>query len=274
MRKRHLPAVVLGWLAGTTLASAQDAAARPEFPCQVFSAQRVELASPVPGVLAELKVERGDRVTAGQVVAQLRTETEQAQLALAEVRAGADAQLRLRRARLSLADRTLRRNQGLQEARMISPQDLDQIRTDREVAALEVATAAENVAIAKAELEQARAALAIRTLRSPISGIITERDLQVGEQVRDKPVMVIENVDSLHVEVALPASLFGQVRKGARGRLSFPGTGLASLVAPITLIDSVVDPRSDMFGVRFDLDNRQLRIPAGLKCRAEMELAP
>ncbi|MCQ4159245.1 efflux RND transporter periplasmic adaptor subunit [Roseomonas sp. GC11] len=288
MRKRLFSAVfsaraflspALGLLAAlpapflaTTPAMAQEQ--RPDFPCQVFAAQRVELASPVPGVLAEVKVERGDRVTAGQVVAQLRTEMEQAQLALAQARASADAQLRLRRARLALADRTLSRNQGLNEQRLISQQELDQIRTERDVAAMEVATATENITIARAELEQVRAALAIRTLRSPISGIVTERGLQAGEQVRDKPVMVIENVDSLHVEVALPAALFGRLRMGARGRLSFPGTGLASLITPVSLIDSVVDARSDMFGVRFVLDNRQLRIPAGLKCRAELELTP
>ena len=267
---RSITVLTLAVLAQAGAAAAQDAA-RTEFPCQVFSAQRVELASPVIGVLATVLVDRGTRVAAGQPVAQLRAEVEQAQLNLAQARANADAQLRTRRSRLALAERTLARNRGLVNDRLISNQDLDQVQTDREIAAGEAATAAENLAIARAELEAARVALEIRTLRSPIDGIVTERSLHPGEQVRDRPVMVIENVDRLHVEVSLPASLIGRVRAGARGRLTFPGMGLDPLITPVSLIDSVVDPRSDMFGVRFVVDNRERGIPSGLKCRAELE---
>lgn len=242
-----------------------------EWPCQVTSSRRIELASPVIGVLSEVLVERGDRVRRGQIVAQLQSEVEAAQVALATVRASADAQLKLRRARLALAERTVTRNRPLAGDRFVSEQEMDQLRTERDVAALEAATAAEALAVARAELEQARAALAIRAIRSPIDGVVTDRTLSGGEQVRDKPILVIETLDRLHAEVSLPAAMRAEVHVGSRARISFPVPNLPPVSAEVALVDPVVEARSDMFGIRFVLDNAAGQIPAGIKCRVLLE---
>jgi RND family efflux transporter MFP subunit len=240
------------------------------FPCQVFPSERSEIASPVIGVLAEVLVDRGTRVSRGQPVARLHAEVEETQVMLAQARAEADALLRSRRAKLGLADRTLGRNRDLVQQRVISAADLDQMRTDREVAALDVNAAAEALAIARHELEQARAALAIRTIRSPIDGVVTVRSLWPGEQVRDKPIMTIERIDRLHVELSLPETLYGRVRQGDRATLRFEVPGIAPVQAQVALVDPVVDAGSHTFGLRFVLDNSRLGLPAGIKCQADL----
>jgi RND family efflux transporter MFP subunit len=263
------------WLLPAMLMAAPALAQNhPDFPCQVLPMRRIELSSPVVGVIAEIMVDRGDRVRAGDLVVRMQSEMEQAQVALSQARASADAQLRLRRARQALAERTLQRNRGLAGERLISAQDLDQVQTEREVAALEAASAAEQLVIARAELAQARAALAIREIRSPMDGIVTERLLQPGEQARDRAVLVIENVERLHVEISIPSAFLGRVRPGTPARLAFPGTRVASVSGAVTLVDPGVDPRSDMFGIRIVLPNADGRIPSGLKCQVNLELAP
>jgi RND family efflux transporter MFP subunit len=268
--------LLLGLLLPALPAAAQRAlppapSASPEWPCQITSSRKIELASPVIGVLAEVLVERGDRVRRGQIVAQLQSEVEAAQVLLAQARAAADAQLKLRRARQALADRTLTRNRPLAGERFVSEQEIDQLRTERDVAALEAASAAESLVVARAELEAARAQLAIRSIRSPIDGVVTDRTLSGGEQVRDKPILIIEHVDRLHAEVSLPAALRAEVHVGSRARISFAIPGLAPVAAEVALVDPVVDARSDMFGIRFILDNSAGRIPAGVKCRVLLE---
>lgn len=253
---------------------AGPARAQPAYPCQVFPSAKAEIASPVPGVLAELMVDRGAHVLKGQPIARLHAELEEAQVALAQARANGDAQLRAKRARLEQADRTLARNSDLLEKKFISANELDQMRTDREVARQEVSQASEALGVTRMELEQARVALSLRTIRSPIDGVVTERALSAGEQVRDKPIMVIQQVGVLHAEVALPASLIREVSLGTAVHISFPVAGIDPVTVVASVVDPVIDPSSDTFTVRFVIDNKAGLIPGGIKCRADIGTAP
>ncbi len=245
----------------------------PDAPCQVTASEHSELASLVPGVLAEVLVDRGAKVTKGQVLARLHSEIEQAQVNAATARASADAALRQRRAKLAMADRTLVRNRDLLAKKAISEQDLDQLRTDREIAQLDVTAAQEQLNQARTELETARAALAVRELRSPIDGVVTDRGLQPGERAGDKPVLTVQKVDRLYAEAVLPTGLRATLHPGSRVRLLFDLPGLEPRIAAITLVDPVIDPKTDMFSVRITLDNADLALPAGIKCRIDPEPA-
>ncbi len=262
-------------LAGLCLVGASArAAVLPDAPCQVTASERGELAALVPGVIAEMLVDRGARVAKGQVLARLHAEVELAQLGMARIRATADAALRQRRAKLAMMDRTVARNRDLLAKHVISEQDLDQLTTDRDIAAQDVAVAQEASAQARAELETAQAALAVREIRSPIDGVVTERGLQPGERAGEKPVLVVQKLDRLYAEAVLPAALRAGLRVGSPVRLTFDLPGLAPRSAPIDLIDPVIDPKTDMFAVRMNIANADLALPAGIKCRIDVEVAP
>lgn len=262
---------VLGPMA---LALPARAAVLPDAPCQVNASERSEVAALVPGVLSEVLVDRGAHVTKGQVLARLHSEVEQAQLRSALLRAADQAALRQRQAKLSMAERTLARNRDLLAKHAISDQDLDQLRTDAEMARMDVLAAQEAIAQARSDVETARAAVAVRELRSPIDGVVTERDGQPGERAGDKPVVVVQNLDRLRVEAVLPAALHGRVHAGALARLFFDLPDIAPRDVPIDLVDPVIDPRTDTFAIRLMLDNHDLAIPAGIKCRIDPTGAP
>jgi RND family efflux transporter MFP subunit len=251
-----------------------EAAELPDAPCQIDASQRSEVAALVPGVLAEVLVDRGAVITKGQVLARIHSEVEQAELHSATLRASSEAGLRQRRSKLAMAERTLARNRDLLAKHVISDQEFDQLRTDAEMAQMDVLAAQEAITQARADVETARAAVAVRDLRSPIDGVVTERNSEAGERAAEKPVLVIQRLDRLRVEAVLPAALHSTLRAGMVARLFFDQPNLAPRDVPIDLVDAVIDPKTDAFTVRLYLDNKDLKIPAGIKCRIDPTVVP
>jgi RND family efflux transporter MFP subunit len=254
-------------LAAMILAPAPGLSAEPQsFVCQVFASERVELATPVEGVLDSVLVDRGAIVHKGQVVATLNSAIQRVQLDLAKARADSDAQLRAKTEKHDFEARKLARNSDLVRKNLVSGNEIDQMKTDTAVAAMDVATVQESLAIAKLEFERAKTDLDIRSIRSPIDGVVTERRLVAGELARDKAVMVIAKTDPLHAEVSLPVSYFGTIVPGTKAEITFSVPGQPSRQVEAGLVDRFIDAASDTFGVRFILPNPDNAIPAGTKC--------
>lgn len=243
-----------------------QAAQSETFLCQVFASMRVELASPTTGVLESIAVERGDRVRVGQEIARLRSEIEEAELALAELKSRATANVDAKTASLAFSERRLARNADLVQRRMVAENDVDQMRTERDLARLELEAARQELLVAAADLNRVRAALALRQVRSPIDGIVTARNSAPGELVGNQPVAVIERTDPLYAEAALPVRLFGELSAGMSVHLQFETQAASPLDATLTLVDTFVEPTSDTFVVRATIPNKDNRIPAGIKC--------
>jgi RND family efflux transporter MFP subunit len=220
-------------------------------------------------VIEKILVERGDKVQPNQPVALLRSDLEQVALELAEARAGDMSSLQARRAKLAFAARKLDRNADLARSNVVSANDLDSMRTDRDVAAQEVAEALQAQKEAQIELRKARVELDLRTIRSPVAGVVTERKLAPGDLLRDQPIAVIQRIDPLFVEVSLPVELMGKVVPGGGARIVFDLPGAAPADGRIALADAVIDAASDTFAVRIILPNPAGQIPAGGKCHVE-----
>ncbi len=234
--------------------------------CQVVASERVEVASPVAGIIQSVEVDRGDRVTKGQVLVTLRADMEKADVALAESKANTSAVLRSKETTLAFAERKLERNADLRRRNLISENDLDQLTTERDNAKLDLESAREQQKISALELAKARVLLDIRTIRSPTDGLVTERNLPPGNLVAEKPVVVINKTDPLYIEVALPANLYGRVKIGDAYRVSFSVPGVGPRDVKVSLVDTVIDSASNTFGVRLVLDNPDSVVPAGAKC--------
>jgi RND family efflux transporter MFP subunit len=271
MPRNHRPILFLAGLLAGAPARAELLA---DAPCQITASERSEVSALVPGVLAEVLVERGAHVSKGQLLARLHSEVEQAQFGVARLHAAGDAALRQRRARLAMAERTLARNRDLVTQHVISEQDLDQLRTERDLAQFDVAGAEEALAQAKAEMEAARAAVEVRELRSPIDGVVTERNAEPGERAGERPVLVIQRLDRLYAEAVLPAALHPGLRPGAKARVEFAMNGAPPRIGAVSMVDPVIDPKTDMFTIRVALDNTSSVLPTGIKCRIDPMAVP
>lgn len=240
-----------------------------DFDCLVEARATVEIRSPVEGLIEQVHVVRGDSVRRGQVLVTLESGPERAALALAREKAAMRGPLKASESRLDFAARKEARAAELFKQNFVHASALDEARTQRELAESELRETQENLRLAELEVERAEEQLKLRTLRSPFDGVVVDKYLSSGEFATSnvkQPVLKLAEVDPLHVEVVLPASLFGKVRKGSRGRVSPEAPG-GQYGAVVTVVDRTIDAASGTFGVRLELPNPDQRIPAGAKCK-------
>lgn len=228
-----------------------------------------DVGSPVIGVVESTPVERGQRVQAGQVLATLRADVERQTLSVAQTKAEAMGELRAAEANAELARQKFARARDLANQDFISSQALEQARAEAAVAENRLAQAREQRDVYAREHALAQAQLGLRTIRSPIAGVVVERYLSVGERVEEKPIYRVAMVHPLRVEVVLPAHAYGAVREGMKASVApdFPGANPRE--ARITLVDRVIDGASNTFRVRLELPNADHALPAGLRCTAD-----
>ncbi len=242
------------------------------FDCIITPSQTVELGSPVPGQLHEVLVDRSDPVSAGQIVASLDSRLEEANLAIASFKAKTDSELRLRQAVYDIDRRTVNRLTALAASQVASAQESDRAKRDARVSAWRMRQAKDDLRLYDLELARAEAMLDRRKIRSPIDGIVVARLHNSGEYIEDQPLLRIVKLDLLYVEAILPMRLFGQVRPGMLASV-IPEFDSGSVYhATVALIDPMGDAGSGTFGVRLTLPNQELAIPAGLKCRMQLDL--
>lgn len=238
--------------------------------CLIEPFRVADVGSPVIGVLESVLVERGDVVSKGQTLATLRSQVERAAVGVALNRAQALGDYNAAVNNAELARQKFGRAKFLADQQFISAQALEQARTESEIANNRLEQARELRGVLAGEHAVAQAQLALRTVRSPTSGIVVDRYLSVGERVEDKPVFRVAVVDPLRVEVVLPASLFGTLRVGMLVSVTpeFPNAKARS--ARVVLADKLIDGASNTFRVRLELPNPGSSIPAGLRCKVDL----
>jgi RND family efflux transporter MFP subunit len=225
-------------LAAATAASAEA----PGHECLLTPHLVVAVGSPVAGVLETVEIERGDRVRAGQVIARLSSGLERAAVDLARTRA-------------EFEQRRVARNSDLGEDELISEHDRDEMATQSVIAGLELAEATQ--------------ALEMRTILSPLDGVVVERSGAPGELIQETPVATLAQIDPLNVEVVLPVALFGSIAVGDVAQVAPAAPVGGAYSAKVVIVDRVIDAASGTFGVRLELPNPGARLPAGLQCRVQ-----
>ncbi len=260
--------VFRGVVAGLLAALATEVGATGDaiFDCVIQPTELVELSSSVSGIIDAINVDRSDPVEKDQVVAKLRSDVEQTQVDLSKQRASFEGEIEAKRASLSFARRKQERTQKLFNKKAIPFHVLDEAKTDAVLAATELRSAQQNKRMAELELERAEATLALRTVRSPVSGVVVERLKSPGEFVEDKPILRIAQIDPLRVEVIVPVGKFGTITTGMRAEVTPELARKHKYIAEVTIVDKVVDAASGTFGVRLELPNPGNYIPGGLRC--------
>lgn len=263
------------WLAGCLIAGlsllAAPAHAAPTKPagCLIEPEQVADVGSPVTGVIAELNAALGDTVEAGQTLVRLRADVERANAHVAGLRTQVDAEVRAAQANWDLARQKVHRTEQLVGQSFVSAQALDQAQAEAEVAAQKFKLAQSQQKIYAREEVVAQAQLGLRTLRSPIKGVIVERYSNLGERVEDRPVMRVAAIDPLRVSLMVPIAQYGQVAVGNTLLIRPELPGINPVRATVTYVDKVVDAASNTFRVRMSLPNPGNRLPGGLRCKAD-----
>ncbi|MDN4988482.1 efflux RND transporter periplasmic adaptor subunit [Bradyrhizobium sp. WYCCWR 13022] len=260
--------MVVFFSAGAGHVDAQERRPEGQFDCLIQPKMVLKLGTSVPGLLNEVLVDRGDVIKKGDVVARLESGVEQAAVLLAKARAENDATVRSSIAKLEFQRRKDERSKLLRKNDAVSVAVADEAETSARVAEQDVEEAKVNFALAGLELARANEVLKLRTIRSPIDGVVVERKLGPGEYAFDQAhLLTISQIDPLLVEVFVPLSQFGKIHVGASAEVLPEAPVGGRYTARVTVVDQVFDAASGTIGVRLELPNPNYALPAGLKCR-------
>jgi RND family efflux transporter MFP subunit len=235
--------------------------------CIILPFVSTELGSSATGILEELLVDRGDRVTKGMVVARLRSDLEQASLDLATARAESTVIIELGRERVSLLKKEVARVSELHGKQISSTAQFDKSLSELQQAVLQLRQAETEQQFAVLEMRRAAALLAQRTIVSPVDGYVMKRIMASGENVFEQAkIMKIAQIDPLLVEVHLPIAAFPLIKEGMSAEVRPSQPVGAVHIATVSVIDKVLDAASDTFGVRLMVPNPKHEMPAGVNC--------
>jgi RND family efflux transporter MFP subunit len=219
-------------------ASIKDIAPVTRVPGTVVSRNDARLSAEVPGRLVQV-ADVGTVVKAGESVA--RIEDTSLRLLNAELM----AQVTRAKARLRFLESEEKRFSQLAESNLAAMTQLDQTRSDRDVAR-------GDLEIAKARLDQNEDQLTRTRIAAPYDGIVVERLMTPGERVEEGG-KVVRLVDQQHLEVIARAPLeyFSFIQVGQSLELSLSAVKAVGIVRTVV---AVGDEHTHQFELRLDLD--------------------
>jgi len=259
--------LITGFIA--VVASAGGLAQSDALDCLITPSETVDISSETMGLINLINVDRGDYVSAGEVIAELASGVEQANLVLARERAADQSEIDQAQARLRFLKGQESRASELFAQSLESRETLDQAEMERILAEHAVTRAQVNQRLAQLEMQRSEEILKQKTIISPIDGVVMHRDMRVGEFVNEtSSIMRLAQIDPLYVEIFVPLDFYNQVAEGdiATVRLRPPLSG--DYQAIVGVVDYVMDAASGTFGVRLILENPDREIPAGVRCEA------
>jgi len=198
------------------------------------------VAAQAQGRIVELKVDVGDRVRRGDVIA--RIDPREA----SQVVATAVAQVAQAEAALSNARVNLERTKKLIAEKFVSEAALDKAQSD-------YASAQAQVAAARASADQARTGRGYMVIAAPFSGVVSTRHVELGEMAQPgKPLVTLFDPQDLRAVVTVPQARLAEMRRPIEASVELSVLGKRVNAQGVTVLPAA-DARTYTTQVRLDL---------------------
>lgn len=262
-----------------------------ELPGSIQAVTEAPVLARADGYIKRRTVDIGDRVTTGQVLAEIEApeldqQVLQAKAAVEQTRAALDQALANRDqgvATMELAKLTAGRWKNLAAQGVVSQQDNDQYQAQylaqvANVQALEKAIAAQraNIAAGEANVKRLEEMQGYKEVRAPFDGVITVRNVDAGALVTTGNTLLyrIAQTNTLRTYVNVPQNNASQIHPGQPARLNvstFPGRFFAGTVARTS---NALDPNSRTLLVEVDVPNPNGTLLPGMYAQVDLNSAP
>jgi RND family efflux transporter, MFP subunit len=212
----------------------------------VVAINGVTISTDLAGIVSKIAFDSGSQVKAGDLLVQLNTDQEQAQLAQAE-------------AQRDWTQITLTRNQDLLAKRTVSQSDFD--------------SATAQFHQAQATVDQNKAVIARKTLRAPFAGIVGIRQVNLGQYLNTgDPVVTLQSFDPIYVNFSLPQQNLSQITVGQAVELTLDAYRDKLFTGKITAINSLVDQNSRNVQIQATLPNSDTKLRPGMYAKVKVVL--
>ncbi len=204
----------------------------------------VMVSADLPGTVTRINFDSGKFVHEGDVLVELDTREERAQLASLE-------------AQRDLAKVNYGRMQQLMKEGVISRMEYNQ------------ATAQQRQT--EANVGEVRATIARKTIRAPFSGTLGIRKVNLGQYLSaGNPVVQLQALNPIYVNFGLPQQALGQVRVGRSLRVTTDDLPGKAFTGRVTALDSVVDEATRNVQVQATLPNPEGKLHPGMFVQVEV----
>jgi membrane fusion protein (multidrug efflux system) len=182
----------------------------------VAPVQGVTVSADLPGIVQRIGFDSGRAVKQGDVLVQLDTRQEVAQLAAAE-------------AQLQLAKLNHERMKGLVQADAVSRAEYD-------------AADAGNTQ-AEARVSEIKATIERKTIHAPFTGVLGIRQVNLGQYLSGgSPVVPLQSLDPIYVNFGVPQQNVPDMKPGRPITVTAADTGGLEFKGRVSALDSVIDP--------------------------------
>ena len=204
----------------------------------------VTVSADLPGTVAKINFESGQAVREGEILVELDTRQERAQLASLE-------------AQRDLAKINFSRTQELVNAGVISRQDFDQATSQQKAT--------------EANVAEVKATIARKTIRAPFSGILGIRKVNLGQYLpAGSPIVSNQSLNPIYVNVGIPQQASAQVHVGRKLRVSTEDIAGQVFTGTVTALDSEVDETTRNIQIQATLPNPQGKLRPGMFVQVEI----
>ena len=220
--------------------------------------REAQVRAEVAGTVLETKVEQGQAVSRGAVLARLED------TAIRDAWQSAQLAVRTAESSLELARRNLERSRSLSAAGAIAEREV-------ETATWNVTNAEAALADAKARYATAERQYQRTIIRAPIAGIVSERAVSAGDVVQvGAQLVTIIDPSSMRLEATVPVAQLAEIETGAAVVFSVAGYGDQRFTGKVDRINPAVDPGTGQVRIYVRIPNTSRRLVAGAFAEGQM----
>jgi membrane fusion protein (multidrug efflux system) len=206
--------------------------------------QEAKVVAKVGGEVRQIFVEEGDTVQAGQLLARL--DGDRLRLELAQTSAN-----------LRKLERDYERQIGLAERGLVAKGTAENARDDLDAL--------------RASSDRAKLELGYTEIRAPISGVVSSRDIKVGNTIMpNDPTFTVTDLDPLLAFVRIPEKEFRKLAPGQNADVVVDALGGDRFVGTISRISPTVDPQTGTFRARVEVPDSTRRLKPGMFARVNI----
>ncbi len=224
---------------------------------EVVPINRAIVVPTVGGVITRMKVDIGDSVSKGQILAEIDHRAVDEQLASLQGAMGAVD------AKLTLLKTDEARFQRLFEQDAVSKHRLESVQA-------ELKATVETKKQIEGQYNALKARLADYFIKSPINGQVSRRTLDLGSVAGGgKALFIVDDLSRVKVVSSVGEKLLPLTKKGAKAVVSIPALNLV-LEASLKAVSSSVNPATRSGKVEIVLNNQNGRIRPGMFCKVKI----
>src|SRR6266481_2380437 len=206
--------------------------------------QGVTVSADLPGTVDRIAFESGKAVSVGDVLVELDTRQERAQLAAME-------------AQRDLAQINFGRMQQLVKQGVLAQTEYDNATAQQKATA--------------AQVGEIRATIERKTIRAPFSGILGLRQVNLGQYLSaGQAIVSLQSLNPIYVNFGVPQQAVGQVGGGRKLRVTSKDLTGTEFTGRVTALDSVVNEATRNIEVQATLSNPEGKLRPGMFVQVEV----